>query len=126
MPLVQQHWNPRPPSPDQSLATTRRMYSPGSLNVAVVDARPVKTAVVEPGSVVLATAGVALEKVTVPGPRNLLHPSVTGGSAGGLAPGKVLQSSATQTVNGSGLPIVAVRSTVRGRGPFTAGPASSK
>src|SRR5262245_42787275 len=39
IPLVQQHWKPPPPSPDESLATTRSQYSPGSENVAVVVAR---------------------------------------------------------------------------------------
>lgn len=38
--LVQQHWNPRPPSPEMSFATTRSMYSPGSLNVTEVAAFP--------------------------------------------------------------------------------------
>ncbi len=38
--LVQQHWKPPPPSPVESLPCTRRMYSPGALNVAVVVALP--------------------------------------------------------------------------------------
>ena len=33
---VQQHWKPLPPTPVSSRATTRRMYSPDSLKVAVV------------------------------------------------------------------------------------------
>src|SRR5215472_6287698 len=40
----QQHWKPRPPSPDQSLATKRKVYSPASLKVAEVCAFPVNLA----------------------------------------------------------------------------------
>src|SRR5436309_112675 len=83
--LVQQHRNPRPPSPDQSLATTSRMYSPGSLNFTVVVDRPLNAAVVLPS--IFSTAGLALAKTTSPGPRNLLHVSTTGGVPGGFAPG---------------------------------------
>ena len=54
------------------------------------------------------TAGLALANVTVPGPRNLLHVTVTGGVFGGLAPGNVLASSATQTGNASGFGNVVV------------------
>src|SRR5262245_47686274 len=34
--VVQQHWNPPPPTPDESFPSMRMMYSPGSENVAVV------------------------------------------------------------------------------------------
>src|SRR5205809_5391061 len=83
--LVQQHRKPRPPSPDQSLATTCSIYSPGSLKVAVVVARPLYAVVVFPS--VFSTVGLALAKVTAPGPRNLLHVRVTGGVLGRFAPG---------------------------------------
>ena len=38
--LVQQHWNPPPPSPERSLTCARTMYSPGAENVAVVETLP--------------------------------------------------------------------------------------
>src|SRR6185436_11857609 len=34
--VVQQHWKPPPPTPDESLPSTRMRYSPGSEKVAVV------------------------------------------------------------------------------------------
>src|SRR5580692_10998620 len=85
-PLVQQHWNPRPPSPDQSLATTWSTYSPGSLNVAVVVALPLKTGVVFHLPSAFSTAGLLLANFTSPGPRNLLQVRVTGGVSRGLPP----------------------------------------
>src|SRR6185369_4035071 len=78
----QQHSNPRPPSPDQSFATTRNTYSPGSLNLAEVCAFPVN--LVNGGAVnsAFSTSGRALANVTVPGPRSLLQKTVTGGVRG--------------------------------------------
>src|SRR3954463_3449717 len=70
--LVQQHWNPPPPSPETSLAWARSTYSPGALNDAVVVALPVA----------LSSAGRASPKVTAPGPRNRLHTTLTGDSVG--------------------------------------------
>src|SRR5580692_7001103 len=81
-PLVQQHWNPRPPSPDQSLATTCSTYSPGSLNVAVVVALPLKTGTGFHFPFIFSTAGLLLAKVTLPVPRNLTQVTVTGGASG--------------------------------------------
>src|SRR6266550_2662758 len=86
IPFVQQHWNPPPPSPDQSLATTRNTYSPGSLNVAVVVALPLKAGVVFHLPSAFSTAGLLLENFTVPSPRNLPHVTVTGGVSGSLPP----------------------------------------
>src|SRR5450432_552648 len=122
--LVQQHWNPWPPSPDQSLATTRSTYSPGSLKVDVVAALPLKAAAGCQGA--SATGGRGLANLTSPGPRNLLHRTVTGGVFGGLAPASVLASSATHSVSGSGLASVASSSVGMARGPCTDGPASAK
>jgi hypothetical protein len=42
-PLVQQQTKSPPSGPDESFATTRSMYSPGSLKVAMVAALPLKT-----------------------------------------------------------------------------------
>src|SRR5215468_8035131 len=99
--LVQQHWKPRPPSPDQSLAVTSRMYSPGSLNVALVLNF---AATVLPGGALNSTfssGGFSLEKVTVPGPRNMAQVIVIGGPGGDfLAPSSTLASSAAHTVKG--------------------------
>src|SRR5262245_19930932 len=67
------------------------MYSPGALNVAVVDAFP------SFGS----TVGLAFSNVTEPGPRNLLHEILAGGPWRGRASGGCLPSSVTQTVSGS-------------------------
>src|SRR5713101_5186574 len=75
--LVQQHWNPPPPSPVESFACMRRMYSPGAANVAFVVTLPVS----------LSIFGLAGSMVTVPpgaGPRKRLH-LMPGG--GGLKPG---------------------------------------
>src|SRR6185503_8105736 len=73
-PLVQQHWNPPPPSPDESLATTRSQYSPGSENFAVVVERCDSASM----------AGFAFSNVTAPAPRYLLHVNRAGGPGGGL------------------------------------------
>src|ERR1700730_13648286 len=103
----QQHWKPRPPSPVQSLAVTCNTYSPGSLNVAVVDAFPLNTGLGAPRTSAFSMVGRSLEKLTSPGPRNLLQVSVTAGVLGRVAPGITLASSATQTVSGTGLGMVA-------------------
>src|SRR5262245_45616765 len=63
--LVQQHWNPPPPSPVVSFDWARRMYSPGAANFAVVAALPSASGV-----------GLAFSNVTAPGPRNLLQDKV--------------------------------------------------
>src|SRR6185369_18076744 len=76
--LDQQHWNPRPPSPDASLATTRNTYSPGSLNVAVVVALPLNAGSGVTLLATFSTAGLLLANVTLPGPRNVPHDTVTG------------------------------------------------
>src|SRR5262245_23834274 len=64
-PFVQQHWNPSartvPGPPESSQATTLSIYSPGSLNVAVVTAFPPST------------GGVVVPNCTRPGPRYLLQ-----------------------------------------------------
>src|ERR1043166_1526008 len=96
----QQHWKPRPPSPVQSLASTFSTYSPGSLNVAVVDDLPLNTGFGAPCTGALSMEGRSFAKVTSPGPRNLLHVSVTAGVRGRVAPGITLASSATQTLRG--------------------------
>src|SRR3989442_15579475 len=72
----QQHWNPRPPSPDQSLATTRSTYSPGSPKVAVVAALPLNMVPGGAWNSAFSTAGLSLANVTAPGPRNLLQATV--------------------------------------------------
>ena len=71
--------------PTNRLPTTRRMYSPGSLNVAVVSAFP-RTRLPD-GAVKSAflRRRVAVRKVTAPGPRYLLHVTVTGGAGSGAA-----------------------------------------
>src|SRR6266542_2534807 len=68
--LVQQHWNPPPPSPVESLPCTRRTYSPGALKVAAVVALP-------PSST--ATVGLGFSNFTEPGPRNIVHVIAIGG-----------------------------------------------
>src|SRR5262245_8570467 len=79
--LVQQHWKPPPPSPVESLPWTRRIYSPGALNVAVVVALP-------PSSI--ATFGFWFSNFTAPGPRNIVQVMAIGGGGvnadSGLAP----------------------------------------
>src|SRR5919106_3901315 len=58
--LVQQHWNPKPPSPDSSLAWTRSRYSPAAEKVAeAVTMAPC-----------FGTGTRGWSKVTIPGPRN--------------------------------------------------------
>src|SRR5581483_3185479 len=120
--LLQQHWKPRPPSPDQSLACTRRMYSPFSLNVAEVAARPVNFVYSGPLKSAVSTAVLSFANVTEPGPRNLLKEMLTAGVPGRVAPGITLASSATQTVSGSGFATVPVSAVDWPRGPCTNGP----
>src|SRR5579872_4649324 len=119
----QQHWNPRPPSPDQSLASTFNTYSPGSLNVAVVDALPLNTGFAAPCTCALSIVGWSLAKVTLPGPRNLVRVRVTAGVLGRVAPGITLASSATQRSKGTGFDRVPESACDCPRGPFTNGPA---
>src|SRR5207244_10208512 len=74
-----------------SLAWARTMYSPGALNLAVVELLPSSRP----------TAGRAFSNVTVPGPLNLLHEIFAGAPWRGRASGGCLPSSVTQTVRGS-------------------------
>src|SRR5437773_2688532 len=60
----QQHWNPPPPAPVESFASTRRVESPGALNVALVDALP---------SCAVSMGGLAASNFTSPGPRNFVQ-----------------------------------------------------
>src|ERR1700677_4329409 len=115
--FVQQHWNPWPPSPDQSLAPKCNTYSPGSLNVASVEAFPRNLVFGGARNSLGSTAGRWFEKVTLPGPRNFPHASVTAGMGGGLLPGIMLASSATQTWSGRGTPTVAFKAVPVPRGP---------
>src|SRR5262245_43417116 len=57
--VVQQHWNPLPPSPDESFTCARSTYSPGTVKVAFATALP------SVGS----TRGLAWSNTTAPGPR---------------------------------------------------------
>src|SRR5579863_10325119 len=125
--LVQQHWNPPPPSPDQSLPATRRTYSPGSLKAAVVAILPVNAVFGGGGNSAFSAGDLAGLKVTVPGPRNLVHVTVTGGSrlCDAEAPGTFLASSATHAASESGCPTVAVIAVVMERGPCAKGPVSA-
>src|SRR5207302_5676804 len=114
--------------PDQSLATTSKTYSPGSLNVADVVAVPLTPP--EPASpFASSTAGFALAKVTIPGPRNLLQVTVTGGVLGRSIPvvpiRGIVASSETDTARVSGLARVAERAVPMGRGPWTELPPAS-
>src|SRR5580692_9136860 len=104
------------------------MYSPGSLKVAVVEALPVNAEPSGPLNSAFSTCGRSFSKVTEPGPRNMLQPTVTEGPrpprpAG--AAGPVFASWVTQTVSGRGLGIVSVSEMVWPRGPFTNGPVSA-
>src|SRR5579872_1916106 len=104
------------------------MYSAGALKVAVVVDLPVNgnwTSV----RWIFSTSGLVLEKVTSPGPRYLLQVKTTGPARlRGGAPEEVvsLASSEAHTVSGTGVPTLAVFSTVRPCGPCTVGPCSSK
>src|SRR5579862_4689631 len=67
--LVQQHWKPPPPSPVESFACMRRMYSPAVANVAFAVTLPVSLSIFGfAGSMV--TLGV---EPLAAGPRNMLH-----------------------------------------------------
>src|SRR5215470_14740566 len=77
--LVQQHWKPRPPSPDQSLAVTSRIYSPGSLKVAVVLNRAVTVVPGGAGNSAFSSGGLSLPNITSPGPRNFDQVITMGG-----------------------------------------------
>src|ERR1700730_17412102 len=129
--LVQQHWNPAPPSPLESFACSRNRYSPGALKVAVVVFLP-------PFS--LSTLGLNGSNFTAAGPRNRLHlsngaalgagaagaPAVApraGGGAGTLTFGP---SSMAQVVSASPSPTVPVRlAAMPTGGPVNADPFGS-
>src|SRR5260370_13555878 len=100
------------------------MYSPGSSKLAVVVALPVKTAPCGPLKSSFSTAGLSLEKVTEPGPRNLLHEIATGGVFCGVATRATFASSATHTVNVTGSGDCADREMLCPRGPCTNCPSS--
>src|SRR5579883_239668 len=108
---------------------TCRTYSPGSLNSAVVVAFPLNTNLLSPAGS-FSAAGFGFENVTVPGPRYLVHVTVTGIGLRlrGFAPEleNHFPSSDTQTVRGSGWPTVAVRLMDKPTGPCTTGPCSLK
>src|SRR5579885_3191662 len=110
------------------------MYSPGALKVAVVVPFPTKA---EDGGAlvsVFSTCGFSLANVTVPGPRHLLHVSVTGAprmprpaAAAAAAAKAPFMSSASQAFRFSGVPTVAVISLlIFCGGPCTHEPPSSK
>src|SRR5208282_1946744 len=84
---------------------TCRTYSPGSENVAVVVAFPLKTNFASPPSS-FSAAGFSFENATSPGPRYLDHVTVTGigPRLRGFAPEfeNHFPSSETQTVSGRG------------------------
>src|SRR6187455_1001787 len=90
--VVQQHWKPPPPTPDESLPSMRMMYSPGSEKVAVVLTRS------------FSIVGVLSANLISPGPRYFVSVVLTRGRRGGaLAPpggGAV----AEPPVGGSSLP----------------------
>src|SRR5579872_5169695 len=104
------------------------MYSPGSLNVAVMAALPVNVTF-GAGAVKSAFCGDnrGLLNVTVPGPRNLVQVRLTGGKreSRGLAPGTRFASSAANTVIESGCETVACILAVTARGPNENGPDSA-
>src|SRR6266516_788813 len=113
-----------------SLACTRRMYSPGEVNVAVVTVLP---------SAALSIAGFALAKVMSAGPRCRLHDNARSGlaprprafpppPAGGRATfaENFAGLSVTQTVRGNGSDTVAVSdATTPPGGPVCTGPPGS-
>src|SRR5689334_17523963 len=98
------------------------MYSPGSLKVAVVVTFPRNAVRGGASNSVFSTAGRASEKLTVPGPRNLLHTTVTAGVLGAVAPATTLASSATHNTSGTGRANSAVIDVLWPRGPCTNGP----
>jgi hypothetical protein len=63
------------------------MYSPGTLNVAVVVAVPRNAVCGGPSKSAFSTTGLSCEKLTVPGPRNIVQKTVTGGVFGAVEPG---------------------------------------
>src|SRR5579864_4180765 len=99
------------------------MYSPGSLNFAVVVAVPLNTAGGGGLNSAFSTGGRALSNITVPGPRNLLQVMFTGAPMARTA--RVdFASSASHNAIGSGFESVAVKSLLCPRGPCTNGPLS--
>src|SRR5262245_6684122 len=98
------------------------MYSPGSLNVAVVLALPVNVVFSGPLNSAASAVGLSAANFTEPGPRNLLHVSVTAGVRGRVAPGTLFASSATHKGSVNGLPVITLIAVLCPRGPFTHGP----
>src|SRR2546422_7704511 len=79
------------------------MYSPGSLNRAIVAAFPMNCSFTPPPRS-FSISGLALSKVTLPGPRYFDHVSDTGGggfSIGAFVPLEYLASSSVQIVSDS-------------------------
>src|ERR1700743_313467 len=77
------------------------------------------------------TGGVSSLKVTVPGPRNLLHVTVTGWASFAFEtapeePEGIRRSSASHTRSGRGCPAFAATDVTRPAGPLVAGPLSVK
>src|SRR5579862_5263399 len=100
-------------------------YSPGSLNVAVVVDLPANAAFGGILPCVSSTAGLLCANVTSPGPRNLLHVTVTG-AFGRILPGDNTTSSATHRVKASGWPTIVLSEFTSARGPCVVGPFLSK
>src|SRR5262249_54544785 len=70
----QQHWNPPPPAPVESLLSSRRMYSPGALNVALLVAFPSFPSIF----------GLAASTFPPPGPR-IFAPVIAGRGGVGIS-----------------------------------------
>src|SRR6185503_14241296 len=87
------------------------MYSPGSLNVTVVDALPVYGSSTFP-PLSVSNFGFAVPNVTTPGPRYFDRVTFTGGGAfrmGAFVPVLYFASSSTRRSSGIGIPTAAVR-----------------
>src|SRR3954462_1233394 len=87
------------------------MYSPGSLNFAVVVALPLNGSSCLP-PLITSTFGLSESNVTLPGPRNFAHASVTTGRGrviGALVPLVYFASSFAHTGRASPCATVAVR-----------------
>src|SRR3989442_3299306 len=104
--------------PHNAWAPARKTHSGGRLKVAEAVAVPVTPPL---PSADINAAGFASVNVTTPGPRNLLHVTVTGGVVGRCIPvlpiRGILASSETETASVSGLATVAERTVLMGRGP---------
>src|SRR5258708_39091017 len=101
------------------------MYSPGSLKLAVVLAVPLNTDGAGALNVAVTTGGRPFAKVTVPGPRNFVQVTVTGGPIARAA-STDFASSATHKGRLIGFETVVVTSRLCPRGPWTKGPLSEK